>query len=70
MYNSFVYDMDLSKFGTRELLVTYLGGQVQFWHRDEGQRFQMQSLWLQNQEWLARLWLAQYIGPVGRGGMY
>ena len=30
----------------------------------------MQSLWLPNQEWLARLWLAKYIGPVGRGGMY
>ncbi len=62
--------MDLSKFGTRELLVTYLEGQVQFGHRDEGQRFQMQSLWLPNQEWLARLWLSKYIGPVGRGGMY
>ncbi len=57
MYNSFVYYMDLSKFDTRELLVTYLEGQVQFWHRDEGQRFQMQ-----------RLWLAKYIGPGGEGG--
>ena len=67
--------MDLSKFGTRELLVTYLEGQVQFWHRDEGQRFQMQSLCLSNQEWLARLWLARiwlakYIGLGGEGGMY
>ncbi len=50
--------------------MTYLGDQVQFWHRDEGQRFQMQSLCLPNQEWLARLWLAIYIGLDGERGMY
>ncbi len=50
--------------------MTYLEGQVQFWHRDEGQRFQMQSLRLPNQEWLARLWLAKYIGLGGERGMY
>jgi hypothetical protein len=51
-------------------LVTYLGDQVQFGHRDEGQSFQKQSLCLPNQEWLARLWLAIYIGLGGERGMY
>jgi hypothetical protein len=35
------------------------------WHRDEGQNLWLQSLWLPNQEWLARSWQAKYIGPCG-----